>query len=72
MIEALLIANSNLSNLQINDRAVYCHVITKFFRMGRFTYKTKEARLIFTVGNIYISFYQYFGRHGLPSLGSYT
>ena len=35
-------------------RAVYCHVITKFFRMGRFTYKTKEARLIFTVGKIYI------------------
>ena len=33
MIEALLIANSNLSNLQINDRAVYCHVITKLSGM---------------------------------------
>ena len=32
-------------------------------------FKTKETRLILQSG-IYIYFYQYFGRHGLPSSGS--
>ena len=30
----------------------------------------RRSKADFTVGNIYI-FYQYFGRHGLPSSGSY-
>ena len=35
------------------------------------TKQKKHSRLnLFTVGNIYI-FYEYFGRHGLPSSGSY-
>ena len=44
-------------------------IIIKDLISNNWKYKTKEAKLILQSG-IYNIFYQYFGRHGLPSSGS--